>query len=208
MLLLLLLIAYLLSQVKAQGWHLSLLRFLCSVHGVRQELRSDPSSSKLVSLTRVKEYFPPELAVADYWPPQDLLPRPPGPRAVGAWAVPKPPKWLGKLVTIREFPQTGPQAYKMVKASLEEGTTLEAITARPGPGAGLLVTLPDLAKNLGQDVREVRNLLHEQGVRLFGPNSGQAELLERQGKAKEVRMVILLLLLLSCYRCDRCPWSW
>ena len=72
---------------------------------------------------------------------------------------------------------------------------IDALNIKPSQSssADLLITLPDLASCLGVDLEEVGRLLVRLKVTLYSPNSGQAALLEIQGKAAMMKPVPLVL---------------
>lgn len=56
---------------KLEGWDLSYLKFCCKVQGIRNELFAHDSCS-VISLSDIKNYFPPGTLFEDYWPKKTL----------------------------------------------------------------------------------------------------------------------------------------
>lgn len=56
---------------KLEGWDLSYLKFCCKVQGIRNELFAHDSCS-VISLSDIKNYFPPGTIFEDYWPKKNL----------------------------------------------------------------------------------------------------------------------------------------
>lgn len=56
---------------KLEGWDLSYLKFCCKVQGIRNELFAHDSCS-VISLSDIRNYFPPGTLFEDYWPKKTL----------------------------------------------------------------------------------------------------------------------------------------
>ncbi|KAF5275955.1 hypothetical protein FQA39_LY00751 [Lamprigera yunnana] len=56
-----------LNAVNLEGWDLAYLKFCCKVQAIRNELFCHDSCT-VISLSVIKEYFPPDTDFEDYWP--------------------------------------------------------------------------------------------------------------------------------------------
>ena len=179
--------------ISMTGWELAHLRLLYNAQGVREELIKAPSSSRVVPLSSVLQLFPPSASVEKYWPEKDFLPRSGG---IGGWTKLTSFSWLPLLTPVKEWPGFFSSPYAIIRVHLLSFGQIDALNIKPsqnGLKADLLITLPDLASCLGVDLEEVGRLLVRLKVTLYSPNSGQAALLEIQGKAAMMKPVPLVL---------------
>ena len=179
--------------ISMTGWELAHLRLLYNAQGVREELIKAPSSSRVAPLSSVLQLFPPSASVEKYWPEKDFLPRSGG---IGGWTKLTSFSWLPLLTPVKEWPGFFSSPYAIIRVHLLSFGQIDALNIKPsqnGLKADLLITLPDLASCLGVDLEEVGRLLVRLKVTLYSPNSGQAALLEIQGKAAMMKPVPLLL---------------
>ena len=141
--------------------------------------------------------FPDSATEEEFWPATDFLLRG-GAAAAGCWArmAASLPAWLSPpLTTIKDWPAISAADYTLRRARVGAMAEVDVLNVRPGEHADLLVTLADLTACLRPDLglEGTHGLLRGLGVVLYGPNTRQAELLARRGKAAGLRPVPLVL---------------
>ena len=184
-----------------RGWDWAFLRFCCRVQGVKDELIAGDCCGT-VALEELKYYFPPGTSFVEYWPAKDLISRVVTKRNTqGSWTRviinPERKKFQGRLTAIRDFPlQASSQAPYKAQKSLIEGKIVQCINIRPFQYKEVMVTLPHMVEALfpGLSEEQVGNMLASEGVLLYKGNSGQVEVIKREGwndKYEEVPLVIV-----------------
>ena len=140
----------------------------------------------------------------EYWPAKDFISRvvtkmnTQGSSWTRVIINPEGKKYQGRLTAIRDFPLQASSSEAPYKAqkSLIEGKIVQCINIRPYQYKEVMVTLPHMVEALfpGLSEEQVGNMLASQGVLLYKGNSGQVEVIKREGwkdKYEEVPLVIV-----------------
>ena len=170
---------------QARGWELAYLRLAGRVAGAGARLEG--SACPVVRLDTVLASYSAKPSVKERWKGEVLMKA--AESAYSAtWVVmcrsgPRS-RYKGKMTQIKEFPEDGEgPAYRQVDTSVED-LRLVGVNCRPRQWHDLLLPLHDIVAAVpGLDMDKAATVMADKGANVFQGNAGQAEVLEREGKA-------------------------
>jgi len=187
--------------VTLAGWDWAYLKFCCKVQGVKDELIAS-DNCETVAFKDLRDYFPSGTSFVEYWPAKDFISRVVSKKNTqsGSWTKviinPGGKKFEGKLTLIKEFPlqQNSNQAPYRAQKALINSKAIKCINIRPYQFMEVMITLPHMVEQLFPNFTEdqVGDMLVSLGVVLYKGNSGQAELIKKEGWEDKYRDVPLV----------------